>query len=286
MNSKYPDWVLKYKRKGTAVHKIGKHFYLYEVSSKWDKELKRARKVTKGYLGIITPEVLKEPEYRINRPTTCKEYGASLFLLKENKEIIERLNEYFPSWWKEIFVLSILRLMHKSPLKHMDLHYQGSWLFEVIKDAHLSKDTLHRILESLGREREGIGFYSQDNIKLSEKEGLRYILPLKRNNNLIDYKLLKKGAKRDFEGYFKFQKRYIWYYRCSKESFVWVFLDDSLKIKEEQDYLGMIETHPELGYTVEKFHQKQHTFGTIALITKLKELPAKKFLSITREGLG
>ena len=23
MNSKYPDWVLKYKRKGTAVYKIG-----------------------------------------------------------------------------------------------------------------------------------------------------------------------------------------------------------------------------------------------------------------------
>jgi len=47
----YPEWVLKYKRKGTAIHKIRGRYYLYEVSSKWDKELKRARKITGRYLG-------------------------------------------------------------------------------------------------------------------------------------------------------------------------------------------------------------------------------------------
>lgn len=50
----------------------------------------------------------------------------------------------------------------------------------------------------------------------------------------------------------------------------------SLKTEEEQDYLGRIETHPEEGYTIKNFHQKEHTFGTIALITNLKELPASK----------
>jgi len=84
-----PSWILKYKQKGTAIHKIGNNFYLYEITSQWNKELKRAKKITKGYLGRITQDGLKEPRYKVNRPTTCKEYGTSLFLMKENKEIID-----------------------------------------------------------------------------------------------------------------------------------------------------------------------------------------------------
>ncbi|MGC8976415.1 MAG: IS1634 family transposase, partial [Candidatus Ratteibacteria bacterium] len=80
MDSKYPDWVIKCKKKGTAIHRIGGNFYLYEVGSKWDKELKRARKITKGYLGKITPEGLKEPGYKRNKVTDVKEYGASWLL--------------------------------------------------------------------------------------------------------------------------------------------------------------------------------------------------------------
>ena len=120
------------------------------------------------------------------------------------------------------------------------------------------------------------GFYCKDNLKLLEEEGLQYILPLKRNSNLIDYRILKEGAKKGFEGYFKFKKRFIWYYRCRSYPPVWVFVDDTLKAEEEQDYLGRIETHPELGYTIENFHRKIHTFGTIALITNLEGLPASK----------
>jgi len=364
----YPDWVVKYKRKGTAIHKIRGHYYLYEIGSKWDKGLGRARKITKGYLGVITPEGLKEPGYRMNKPTTCKEYGASLFLIEENKDVIDRLKEYFPVRWKEIFALSVFRLLYQSPLKHMELHWEDSYLSEVFTGASLSKNSLHQVLEDVGQDRQGIaeflrsfvcghenllidlthifslsdnivlteqgynsewdltpqinllfifsfdqkiplfyrvlpgnvrdvntlkatilesgirdviiigdkGFYSEDNRRLLSKEGLQYILPLKRNSSLIDYKILKKGTKKDFDGYFRFKKRFIWYYRCGKKDLpVWVFMDDCLRTEEERDYLGRIETHPEDGYTKEGFHQKEHTFGTIALITSLK-LPAEK----------
>ncbi|MCL6501001.1 MAG: hypothetical protein K6T16_03155 [Candidatus Pacearchaeota archaeon] len=145
--------MLKCKQKGTAIPKIGENFYLYKVESKGNKELKRARKITKGYLGKITPKGLKEPGYKINSPTTCKEYGASRFLLLENKQIIERLKGCFPIRWKELFVLSVFRLIYQSPLKHMELHYQDSWLSQELPDTHLSKNTLHKILESVGRDR-------------------------------------------------------------------------------------------------------------------------------------
>lgn len=368
MKKHYPDWVLKYKRKGTAIHKIGNNFYLYEVESRWDKKLKRARKITKGYLGKITPEGLKEPGYKINRPTTCKEYGASFFLIKEGKKIIEKLKEHFPNRWKQIFILSALRFMYQAPLKHMKLHYLDSWLSEELAGVSFSKNILHQIIEDVGRDRCAIvqflkdficgnenllidlthvfslsnnialaekgynsqwdftpqlnllfifsldkkfplfyrilpgtvrdvsslkatiqesgiknviiiadrGFYSNNNIQLLEKEHLKYILPLKRNSQLIDYSILQQGTKKSFAGYFKFKKRFIWYYRCCKGLPVWVFVDDSLKAEEEQDYLSRIETHPELGYTIENFHKKAHSFGTIALITNLEGLPASK----------
>jgi len=40
---------------------------------------------------VITPEGIKEPGYKRNRPTTVKEYGAVLLLLEQNKDIIEGL---------------------------------------------------------------------------------------------------------------------------------------------------------------------------------------------------
>ncbi|HOJ38862.1 MAG TPA: transposase [bacterium] len=361
--------MVKNKKKGTAIHNIRGHFYLYEIGSRWDKTLKRARKITKGYLGKITPTGLQEPGYKINRPTTCKEYGASWFLLEENKDVIERLKTYFPSRWKEIFVSSVCRLMYQSPLKHIEFHYQESWLSEVMPDASLSKNIVGKILEEIGRDRETIveflkgficgnenilidlthvfsfsqdmmltekgynnqwdftpqvnllfifsldqklplfyrvlpgnirdvsslkatieesgiedviiigdkGFHSEENIKLLERGRLKYIIPLKRNNQLIDYTLIKKGTKKAFKGYFRFQKKFIWYYRCGSKNFpVWVFLDENLRVEEEQDYLGRIETHPEEEYTINNFHKKSSSFGTISLLTNLKAVSAQK----------
>lgn len=121
------------------------------------------------------------------------------------------------------------------------------------------------------------GFYSKENVCLLERENLKYILPLKRSNKLIDYRILKDGRKEEFEGYFKFKNRFIWYYRSgSKDTAVWVYVDNNLKTEEEEDYLSRIETHPEECYKLKNFYKNEHTFGTISLITNLKELPAPK----------
>lgn len=366
MKRRYPEWVLKYKGRGRAIHKIRGNYYLYEITSRWDPQIKRARKITKRYLGVISPDGLREPEYRRNKPTTVKEYGASLFLLQNNQKVIEKLREYFSYWWKEIFVLSIFRLIHQSPLKHIRLHYQDSWVSEEMPDAHLDEKSLHNLLKEIGRNRERIieflkcfmtkdqallidlthifslsenmtlsakgynnsfdftpqvnllflfsltqkmplfyrllpgnvrdvsslkatvkeseiedviiigdkGFYSEENVRLLEGESLWYILPLKRDNHLIDYGILERGERGKFEGYFKFNERYVWYYRCS--SGVWLFLDEKLKVKEQEDYLTRIETHPEFGYTIEKFHLSSYKLGTIALLTNLKGVSPKE----------
>jgi len=377
MNNKYPDWVLKQKRQGTAIHRIKNNYYLYEVTSKWDPKLKRARKITKGYLGSITKEGLKKPLANRYIPSSVKEYAASSYLLKDNQIVIENLKKYFPHLYKEIFILSALRFSTQCPLKNMRIAYQDSWLSEEFKDARLSKDFMGHLLETVGHRRESIvlflkefiagsekllidlthifsksknmslaqkgynselkfnlqvnllfifsqdkklplfyrilpgsvrdvatmaatikeagisditiiadkGFYSEDNISFLEKNNLQYIIPLKRNSNLIDTKILKEGSKEGFEGYFKFKSRYIFYYKCGNSIPVYVFLDDELKVAEQKDYLARIETHPELGYSIGNFKRLEHSFGTISLLSNLGQ-PAPKIYNYFKSRAG
>ena len=369
MDNKYPDWVLKHKKKGTAIHRIKNKYYLYEVTSKWDPKLKRARKITTGYLGKITKEGLKKPAADKYIPTSVKEYGSSLHLIKDNQTIIENLKKYFPSFYQEIFILSALRFAVHCPLKNMGIYYQDSWLSEEFEDARLSKDFTSHLLETVGHRREAIvsflkefisgsgkllidlthifsrsksmslaqkgynsdlefipqinllfifsqdkklplfyrilpgsvrdvatmnatmgeagisnitiiadkGFYSEANIALLEKNNLKYIIPLKRNSSLIDTKILREGSKDAFEGYFKFKNRYIFYYRCGNSIPVYVFVDDELKVAEQKDYLSRIETHPELGYSIDNFKKLEHSFGTISLVSNLEEASQKVY---------
>jgi transposase len=111
------------------------------------------------------------------------------------------------------------------------------------------------------------GFASKSNIEALEKENLKFIIPLHRNDNLIDYQKVKSGDKSQFDGYFKYEGRFIWYYSYAIDETkkIVVFLDEELRNREERDYLNRIESKVK-DYAIEKFHQKQYVFGTIAAI--------------------
>jgi transposase len=107
------------------------------------------------------------------------------------------------------------------------------------------------------------GFYSKENIAFLESEGLQFIIPLKRDNAMIDYSKLDKKT----NGYFKYQERYIWFYECkidNKQMFL--FKDEKLQQQEQKDYLDRIVTLPE-EYTMEKFKARLDIFGTIAILS-------------------
>ena len=52
---KYPDWVQKYRTKGTTVKKKGDSYYLYKRTSRRVKGKKYPQPVD-TYIGVITPE--------------------------------------------------------------------------------------------------------------------------------------------------------------------------------------------------------------------------------------
>ncbi|MCW6159056.1 MAG: transposase [Thermoplasmatales archaeon] len=155
----YPDWVLKQKRKRTLIMKRGDNYYLYRVRSVWDKERKRTRLKTEEYLGKIMPEGLMEP--RVKRvmkrydQITVKEYGASFLLQHISGDIVQSLEDFFPEW-REIFVFSCMRLIHRSPMKNVEFHYRSSFLSEAIRDARVSPDSLGDMLRSIGMDRSSI----------------------------------------------------------------------------------------------------------------------------------
>lgn len=84
--------------------------------------------------------------------TTVKEYGTSFVLQHIFSDIVRELGKNFPEW-REIFIFSMTRLPHCSPLKNVSFHYATSYLSETVKDAHVSPDPLGDMLRRIGMDR-------------------------------------------------------------------------------------------------------------------------------------
>lgn len=158
--SAIPEWALKYRQKGTQITEVNGHFYLYKVTSKWNKEKGRAQKITEGYLGKITPDGLIKPRaeravetvMKKLRNVTVKEYGASFMLNHVAPDIMELLRKHYGEW-KEIFLFGALRLFHTTPIKNLEFYYETSFLSELLPDADLSDRTVGQLLREIGMDR-------------------------------------------------------------------------------------------------------------------------------------
>jgi transposase len=149
-----PEWVQKHKTVGKEVRNISGRYYLYEVTSKYDPAKKRSQKITKRYLGRITPEGLTKPNRETLKETmqqvSIKEYGATYFTLTHCSNIIELLKTHYPQEWEQITAFAITRLFHFSPLKNVQVHYAASHLSDALKDAQVSPESLTKLLHSIG----------------------------------------------------------------------------------------------------------------------------------------
>ena len=129
------------------------------------------------------------------------------------------------------------------------------------------------------------GFYSKSNIDALRVESLFYIIPLYRNNSLIDYEPLRKeNPKKVIGNFFTYQKRIIWYYEYERDNQkVVTYLDEKLRVEEETDYIFRINTCPEK-YSREKYFEILHRFGTLTLVNCLpKDYSAKELYEIYKQ---
>ena len=120
------------------------------------------------------------------------------------------------------------------------------------------------------------GFFSRDNIEMLNEEKLQYIIPLRRNNPLVDFLILKQADFKRKIDFFSYQNRMIWYYSYKRDNRNMVtFLDEHLRVWEENDYLNRIKTHPE-NYSMENYYEKLSGFGTLPIIYKIDKDESKE----------
>jgi transposase len=101
----------------TIEQKIGKHIYLYEVQSYWDKEKKQPRQ-KRRYLGKKDDKTGKVVKSRsCSTPYLSKDYGNIYFLDKISEKIglKEVLKEIFPDDYNELLNLSYYELSESKP---------------------------------------------------------------------------------------------------------------------------------------------------------------------------
>jgi transposase len=175
----HPEWALKHKTKGTELRNISGRFYLYRISSKWDKEKKVTKKITHELLGRITEQdgliprgskksksdQLQSDKTQNLTNITTKEYGASNYLKTISNDIITNLRTHFPNHYQEIFTLAVNRLLHQSPLKNMEFIYESSMLSEEFRDLDLSKNRLTSLMKELGSNRSAITDFMKNYIQ-------------------------------------------------------------------------------------------------------------------------
>lgn len=366
-----PDWILKYKKEGTAVHLIRGKYYLYKISSKWDSKKGRAMKVTNEYLGKIDQKEgfvpKRKPILTDIKNVTLKEFGAAVLIDHLTKELQGQLKEIYPFNWESVFTAAIVRFFHNSPMKNMDHHFRHSHLSNIFPDANLRPNEVGSMMEKLGSDRENMilfmkklaavesenlivdithifseseninwlsmghnshdqfhhqlnmllifshdrmkpvyfrllpgsikdvsslkatikegnisnalfvgdkGFHSFGNVKMFEEQKLKYILPLKRNNSDIDYKVMKTYDSKKFDGHFFFRNRVIWYKeeKTKEGRRIILFFDKKLGVDEERSFLDRVHKMPEekkleKEQILASFYEKQIEFGTITVIT-------------------
>jgi transposase len=86
------------------------------------------------------------------------------------------------------------------------------------------------------------GFCSEQNLDKFDKHDLQYIIPLRRNRSSVDYAPLKRGDFKASKQFFIYQKRIIWYFEYWRDERKYVtFLDEQLRVQEEQDFLARNE---------------------------------------------
>jgi transposase len=377
--SPYPNWVDKHRKPGTEIRKFGEKFYIYEVSSYYDKVKKKGRKKTGKFVGTITEAegFMESQKMKVSRTyigaaiknISTKEYGLSAFIQTYCKDIIDPLKQHFPEQWEWMLVASYCRLLHTSPLKNMDYYYKKSFLSEQL-NVTVSAKAISELIKDLGGDRKPLtdymkqlaggenyilidatsivsysnnltkvytglsknkcyepifnllyfysphnylpayyrlfngnikdvkmlattikesdfkdiiiigdkGFFSEENLLLLEKENINYIVPLRRNSLLIDYKKYENLTKS--KNHFLFEKRVIYYdsYKLPNGRFIYLFVDEQMMIKEKRDFIIRMQKEIE-SYNEEEFTKQMSQFGTFSIIAKNEKKAEEMFLN-------
>ena len=109
----YPDWVLKHKKKGTYVNRVGDKYYLYAAHSERVPGTNKVRRVHDGYIGRITEQDGLIPvRDKVQGEVIVYEYGVCMTTLKLCGKVHTGLRREFRAAADWILVAGILSAVY------------------------------------------------------------------------------------------------------------------------------------------------------------------------------
>ena len=144
------------------IRNIGRHYYVYLVSSKWDPEKRRPQKVTGKSIGKITESdgfipnangmrLMQDLRLIPSVAPRVRNYGAYEVLRQLSPELDARLKEYFPDIFWEIRTISLLRLVDSiSSAKMIQPAFLASYMSDTCSDIAMSESSVRKFIAELG----------------------------------------------------------------------------------------------------------------------------------------
>ena len=143
-------------------------YYVYQITSKWDAEKNRPKKVTGKSIGKITEadgfipnanglRLMKEMRITPDIAPIVKNYGAYEMLQQLSPDMEGQLRKFFPDIYREIRTLSLLRLVDSiSSAKMIQPVFLDSYMSDICSDIAVSEGSVRRFVSKLGRMQENL----------------------------------------------------------------------------------------------------------------------------------
>jgi Transposase DDE domain len=163
--STHPDWALRYKRPGTELKRIKNRYYLYEITSKWDKIKKRSQKISVRMLGSIDEhglhpvrQVVAKAARLPHKPDygaiAVKEYGIGCLLEQYMPDLVAKIKLFYPATWQMLLGIIYCRLLSQAAINQMPLIFAHSFLAESYKGPQMNDKNISLFLRDIGRDRD------------------------------------------------------------------------------------------------------------------------------------
>ena len=151
--SRIPEEIARFRERGVEIKKVGKNYYAQRVTSRWDKEAQKVRKVYQEYIGMVDTNGIHSAQTRRVKSgfiPYSKEFGATWLLRELSKDIYTLLRKHFGNDADWIYASALLRCVHHSSFKYLEHQYTTSYLSDVIPNLHLSSQNMSNLMAGLG----------------------------------------------------------------------------------------------------------------------------------------
>lgn len=154
--SKIPPEIARHRLPGTQIKCIRGRYYIQRVTSRWDPEKQKVRKVVLEHIGTVTEAGIqpkKTVQVKVDARRYSKEFGATWAAMQLSGDLLAALRKHFPQEAEWLYVCALLRCIRHSANRYIEHLYDVSFLSEVFPGLHLSSQNLSNLMTALGTRR-------------------------------------------------------------------------------------------------------------------------------------